>query len=75
MGDSQCVSSRYLGPVSLTFLRYGFFVKNYLPSVPATPPPPQDNVTCYLKGVVMGSDKFRVSLNFVSYVSVVRSYL
>ena len=36
---------------------------------------PQGNVTCYLEGVVMGRHKFRVSLNFVSSVSVVRSYL
>ena len=36
---------------------------------------PQGNVTCCLEGVVMGRHKFRVSLNFVSSVSVVRSYL
>ena len=36
---------------------------------------PQGNVTCYLEGVVMGRHKFRVSLNFVSSVSVVKSYL
>ena len=36
---------------------------------------PQGNVTCYLEGVVMGRHKFRVSLNFVSSVSVSRSYL
>ena len=36
---------------------------------------PQDNVTCYLEGAVMGRDKFRVSLNFNLYVSVMRSYL
>ena len=32
-------------------------------------------MTCYLEGVVMGRHKFRVSLNFVSSVSVVKSYL
>ena len=32
-------------------------------------------MTCYLEGVVMGRHKIRVSLNFVSSVSVVRSYL
>ena len=36
---------------------------------------PQGNVTCYLEGVVMGRHKFRVSLNFVASVSVMRSYL
>ena len=36
---------------------------------------PQGNVTCYLEGIVMGRHKFRVSLNFVSSVSAVRSYL
>ena len=32
-------------------------------------------MTCYLEGVVMGRHKFQVSLNFVSSVSVVRSFL
>ena len=36
---------------------------------------PQGNVTCCLEGVVTGRDKFRISLYFILYVSVVRSDL
>ena len=48
------------------------FLLAFVVSIPIQP---QGNVTCYVEGVVMGRHKFRVSLNFVSSVSVVRSYL